>query len=109
MNMIAEQHKISQGFTLKPQLKAINQDYYDYSTFHNDANNFSSHIFVIADGMGGHQKGEVASFFAVQHIMKWWKALNWEARFDDMDLNEITSQMVEEFHEINKRLVEVSQ
>lgn len=33
-------------------------------------------IFVVADGMGGHSKGEMASHYTCDNISKWWELLD---------------------------------
>jgi protein phosphatase len=55
-----EVYKISE----KGNFREINEDYIGYN-FHNESN-----LLVVADGMGGHNAGEIASKIAVETIMR---------------------------------------
>jgi len=47
------------------KVRKANQDYYHAS----EKENYS--IYIVADGMGGHNAGEVASYLAINSIIKW--------------------------------------
>lgn len=57
--------------------RLYNEDYFDMNDF----------FFVLADGMGGHKAGDVASKSAVDHIMSFIKTL------DDSKINKYADEM----------------
>lgn len=92
-------------FTLKPKQKRINEDYYDFQSI-SLTKESPAQIFVIADGMGGYEDGEVASLYAVQQIMNWFKTLPLEENTQDtVDANKIVEQLLDKFQMINNRLI----
>lgn len=61
------------GFSHVGNLRSNQEDSY-YLGVHPDNNNFK--IMVVADGVGGHERGEVASNLAVRGIIEWFEKLN---------------------------------
>ncbi|MDG6218013.1 MAG: Stp1/IreP family PP2C-type Ser/Thr phosphatase [Candidatus Thermoplasmatota archaeon] len=53
--------------------RMVNEDYYGMNDF----------LFVLADGMGGHNAGEIASKLAVEHILRFLD-FNWTLDFDEI-------------------------
>ena len=49
---------------------------------------WSNHLFVLCDGMGGHEKGEVASQTVCQSLVKWFEANIKDDSFTDNQLRE---------------------
>ncbi|GEN88353.1 PP2C family serine/threonine-protein phosphatase [Oceanobacillus sojae] len=94
-------------FSLTPSLEKSNQDAFGYSS-----NRLSSeqevHLAVIADGMGGHSLGDVASRFAVDYVLKWWRSTIWMNEEPASFLSTCKEQLITLFHEINDRLIEIS-
>ena len=52
-------------------IKEINQDSFVYKVV--DAGEHYAGIFAIADGVGGLEKGELASAIAISNLNKWWE------------------------------------
>lgn len=61
------------GFSHIGNLRSNQEDSY-YLGVHPDNKNFK--IMVVADGVGGHERGEVASNLAVRGIIEWFEKLN---------------------------------
>lgn len=101
-----EEQPLVKSFTIKPEFKKVNEDYYAYVTT-NISGGEKADIFVIADGMGGHDDGEAASLFAVQHILAWWKAFCWEHHSLETFFQCAQEQLKEQFHLINDRLISI--
>ncbi|WP_040211647.1 Stp1/IreP family PP2C-type Ser/Thr phosphatase [Clostridium polynesiense] len=75
-------------------VRSLNEDYIDYEI------NDKYKLFVIADGMGGHNAGEIASKMAVETILKFIK--------DNIDKYNIEEILVKSFKEANKEVHEYS-
>lgn len=54
-------------------VRSINEDAYVCRVI--DAGEYYAGIFAVADGVGGLQKGEVASLTAVSNVNKWWETV----------------------------------
>lgn len=52
-------------------VKKVNEDGFVYKVI--DAGEHFSGIFAVADGVGGLEKGDVASSIAISNINKWWE------------------------------------
>lgn len=52
------------------RVKSINEDSYLYRVV--DTGSYYAGVFAVADGVGGLEKGEVASEIAISNINKWW-------------------------------------
>ena len=52
-------------------------------------------MMVVADGMGGHDAGEIASSFITTHIMQWFEAIN-----PDFYKAEYTKQLEQDFQKV---------
>jgi len=65
------------GCTDIGQNRSFNEDYYDMNTF----------LFVIADGIGGHNAGEIASKLAVESIMNFVNCI------DDSEFNKNSDEI----------------
>lgn len=61
-------------------------------------------IFVIADGMGGHSRGEFASTAVVQDIAQWWKDLKKD--IETSKISEVSNQCKNVLQRTNRRLYE---
>jgi protein phosphatase len=58
------------GLTDAGTCKSVNQDNFVYKIV--EADNSYAGIFAVADGVGGLDRGEVASTIAISNINKWW-------------------------------------
>lgn len=74
-----------------------NQDY--VNVFKNKAGIIFA---IVADGMGGHQGGDVASDMAVSHIGHDFESNNFQ------DLNEIEKWLLSELHKENQQIIDTS-
>lgn len=54
-------------------VRSVNEDAYVCRVI--DAGEHYAGIFAVADGVGGLQKGEVASLTAVSHVNRWWETV----------------------------------
>jgi len=52
-------------------VKEINQDSFVYKVV--DTGDYYAGIFAVADGVGGLEKGEIASAVAISNLNKWWE------------------------------------
>ena len=59
------------GITDVGAIKNVNQDSFVYKVV--DAGECFAGIFAVADGVGGLEKGEVASSMAISNINRWWE------------------------------------
>ncbi|PAV28976.1 hypothetical protein CIL05_13425 [Virgibacillus profundi] len=105
-NMIKNEHVQTGSFSVKPSSKKANEDSLAYS-----ANILKSdqgaYIFIIADGMGGHSMGDAASYFAVNYVLKWWRSTAWMNKRSEEFLKNCQEELIEVFHEINQKLIEI--
>lgn len=86
--------------------KQFNEDYMECSSGTIETPD-DVHILIMADGMGGHTFGDVASFYAVNFMMKWWRGKvrmheTLSAFFKDCQNN-----VEDAFQKINERLIKV--
>lgn len=86
--------------------KQFNEDYFDVSSSSIE-NPDDVHLLIVADGMGGHTFGDVASFYAVNFLVKWWRGKvrmhqSLPAFFKDCQNN-----IGDAFQKINERLIRV--
>lgn len=81
--------------------KNINQDRYVYKVY--DIDGDSAGLFAVADGVGGLDRGEVASAMSISTIVKWW-----ENDFKEIyyDTNLIAASMKKIFNVINKDIID---
>ncbi|ASK62854.1 hypothetical protein CFK37_12195 [Virgibacillus phasianinus] len=86
--------------------KPVNEDFIEFTSssidFHDDA-----HILIIADGMGGHAFGDVASFYAGNYILKWWRAKLRKNKTSEEFLKDCQDSIVDIFCTINQKLIEI--
>lgn len=80
-------------------VRSINEDYLDYFEDKNKS------IYIIADGMGGHNAGEVASKMAVENTMKYINTVNWE----DNNYVDIEEVLVDAIVKANKEIFKLAQ
>lgn len=91
--------------SITPASKSVNEDYLTFSS--NQINqNEEVHICIIADGMGGHTSGDVASYYAANYILKWWKSSVWAHDTAKDFMKESQLNIIDVFHEINENLIE---
>lgn len=65
------------------------------------------HLFVVADGMGGHQAGEIASCEAVKMLCKSMKD-QVDSPLVSKDLSEVKDLLIEVFHRLNSSIFSLS-
>ena len=107
MNKEAENEHIWIGrFTLKPSSKKTNEDSLMHSTDSLKSNQ-DVHIFMIADGMGGHSMGDSASYFALSYVRKWWMSKIWMSEEPKEFLKNCQEELIDVFHEVNQKLIEI--
>lgn len=79
-------------------VRSVNEDYLDYCE-----DKYKS-VYIIADGMGGHNAGEVASRMAVEETMKYINAENWESN----DLIDIEDVLVNAIEKANRKIFKLA-
>lgn len=68
------------------------------------ATNDDGGVFVVADGMGGHSGGEVASGAVINAIKRWWESATIETDIDRMEkvcsacIKTVSKQLYDDFH-----------
>ncbi len=78
-------------------IRAVNQDSV-FATEHDD-----NGLFLVADGMGGHSRGEYASQTVVQAVQEWWQSVDGLSDIDRTAescagvLNTVTRQLYEDY------------
>lgn len=92
------------SFSVKPKKKYVNEDFYVNEKALLPSNEYA-YLSIIADGMGGHDDGDVASFFAVHHVLRWWRSTFWFMEDEKSWFQEIQEQLIEQFKDINHRLI----
>ncbi len=60
-------------------------------------------MMIVADGMGGHESGEVASYEVVMGLSNWFKTLS-EKDYNMVDANGIASNCAKQITQISKRI-----
>ncbi len=88
--------KISHSALSEKGRREINQD----AVFAAELESYA--VFVVADGMGGHSYGEIASREIVKGIAEWWGYVHLKA--DTMTVEEAIAQCKEEITRINTEL-----
>lgn len=83
--------------------RQINEDYMGYRQFKNE--NQEMGVYIIADGLGGHQKGEVASRMAVEKILFYFEE-NWEEVLNNQ--KQIVKVLYESIEFANSKIYEKS-
>ncbi|WP_130859234.1 PP2C family protein-serine/threonine phosphatase [Gracilibacillus phocaeensis] len=98
---------VQQGkFSFRPSTDRPNQDSIGVSS-ENLSTGQAVHLFVIADGMGGHELGDAASYFAVDYVLKWWRSMVWMNEKPADFLPTCKAQIIDLFAEINTQLMEI--
>ncbi|GAB2536044.1 PP2C family protein-serine/threonine phosphatase [Gracilibacillus alcaliphilus] len=93
-------------FSLTPGAERQNQDAFGCSSDRLTSGQ-KVHLVVIADGMGGHSLGNAASYFAVDYVLKWWHSTIWMNDDPTQFLSVCKEKLINLFHEINDRLIEI--
>ncbi|MDY0395127.1 PP2C family protein-serine/threonine phosphatase [Virgibacillus halophilus] len=88
--------------------KEINDDYMDVEICHIHQES-DAYLLVIADGMGGHAFGDIASFYAVNRLQKWWKKTSLHCHTPEAFLQRCKEEMPKLFQSINKKLIAIGQ
>lgn len=69
------------------------------------ANSESAGLFAVADGMGGHYKGELASQMAVSLLAKWWKEI--QGCIVSMPFQEVVTALEKKVRDINRDIYQM--
>lgn len=97
------------GFiSVKGPDKPVNEDFIEFTSSSISLQD-DVHIVIIADGMGGHAFGDVASFYAGNYILKWWRAKLRDNRTPEEFLKDCQDTIVDTFHTINQKLMDIGQ
>lgn len=84
--------------------KEINQDSFVYKVV--EAGDFCCGIFAVADGVGGLEKGEVASSIAISCINKWWEN-DFKNNFDNYEF--LVSSLIQAVREANNQIIKFAE
>lgn len=84
--------------------KVMNDDYFDIETCSLSSGE-TAHLLLIADGMGGHAFGDIASFYAVNLFLKWWKKTSLQSQSAKTFLRRCKEEIPQVFEAINKKLI----
>ncbi|MGM0941701.1 MAG: PP2C family protein-serine/threonine phosphatase [Bacillota bacterium] len=93
-------------FTMKGPDKKINEDYIEYTSSYLNQNE-EAHILIAADGMGGHTFGDIASFYAANYILKWWRTKLIKHDNSERFLEDCQDTIAGIFHVINQKLIDI--
>lgn len=88
--------------------KPANEDFIEFMSSYINLQD-DAHILIIADGMGGHAFGDVASFYAGNYILKWWRTKLRENNTSEELLKDCQDSIVDTFHTINQKLIDIGQ
>lgn len=91
------------GITDIGPIKKTNQDSFTYKVV--DAGNEYAGVFAVADGVGGLDKGEIASSIAIYNINQWWEK-EFKPHYDDYDY--IVSSLIECMKKSNADIINES-
>lgn len=80
--------------------KEINQDSFVYKVV--DVNDFCCGIFAVADGVGGLEKGEIASSIAISNINKWWENI-FKNNYNNYEY--LIKTLIQTIKEINQQII----
>ncbi|WP_188453579.1 PP2C family protein-serine/threonine phosphatase [Virgibacillus oceani] len=94
--------------TMKGPDKTVNEDYIEFTTSNLNRDD-EVHILLVADGMGGHAFGDVASFYASNYILKWWRNKLLQHDHPDRFLEDCQDTIGGIFQVINQKLIEIGQ
>lgn len=75
-----------------------NEDYFQIEDY----------IFVLADGMGGHNAGEIASQLAVENTMNYFKELYKKDKFERYDKHQVEQILLDTIIKVNKKVYKKS-
>ncbi len=78
--------------------RPVNEDYFQIEDY----------IFVLADGMGGHNAGEVASQLAVENTMNYFKDLYKKDKFEMYDKHQVEQILLDTIIKVNKKVYQKS-
>lgn len=93
--------------SMHPETKQVNEDCTFYDSKHlNETDRV--HICMIADGMGGHESGDAASYFAIRYIQKWFKSTVWHHHDVNDFLKDCRTSLIDAFYELNNYLIDIA-